>query len=103
MKKTLLTKLSEPLCILAAITLTISFSIKTLYGQSLRPDEAHSLCKYTKSLSNFIYSTEQNVHTPLYGTILHFWLQIFSNSIIAARSLSLLLFVLCVPALYILA
>ena len=98
----LLKKLLPPLAVFGAILLTIAISFKTLYGQSLRLDEAQSIWVYTKSVPTFFYLTAQDVLTPLYGFLLHFWLQIFGNTVIAARSLSLCFFVLTVPALYIL-
>src|SRR6266516_4759506 len=89
--------------ILLAIFLTIGISIRTLYSQSIRLDEAQSIWIYTKSVPTLLNFTAQDVLTPLYGLLLHFWLQLFGAGIIAARSLSLLFFVLTVPVLYLLA
>jgi uncharacterized membrane protein len=89
--------------LLATILVTILVSVFMLFPQSIRLDEAQSIWQATKSIPAFISLTGQNVHVPLYGMLLHFWLQIFGTSVVAARSLSLLLFVFTVPALYILA
>lgn len=82
------------------ILLTVDISLWTLYPQSIRLDEAQSIWYYTKSVPAFLKLTAEDVHVPLYGFILHFWLQIWGNSIIAARTLSLIFFVLTVPMLF---
>ncbi len=71
-----------------------------LYSQSIRLDESQSIWVSTKSLPFLLRTTAQDVHVPLYGTLLHFWLQIFGPSINAARTLSLLFFAGTLITLY---
>jgi uncharacterized membrane protein len=74
-----------------------------LYSQSIRLDESQSLWVSSKPLVNILQTISQDVHVPLYAVLLHFWIQIFGNDIIFARTLSLLFFVLTLPALYFMA
>lgn len=71
-----------------------------LMNLSIRLDEAQSLWISTKPVSSILFFTAQDVHVPLYSLLLHFWVQIFGNEIIVARSLSFLFFVLTLPVLY---
>src|SRR6185437_13412271 len=89
--------------IVVFIVATLGFSASTLFQQSLRLDEAQSLWASTKSVWAIIQYLSLDVHVPLYELILHFWLQIFGVSIIAARSLSFLFFIASLPMLYLLA
>src|SRR5438552_3532277 len=77
-------------------------SILFLYNQSIRLDESQSLWAATRSVPGLLRFISQDVHVPLYLVLLHFWVQIFGTSIIAARTLSLLFFALTIPFLYIL-
>lgn len=78
------------LTLIAGVCLSINWL--TLSSQSIRLDEAQSIWVSTKSVPTIITLTSQDVHVPLYGVLLHFWLQFFGNTILAARSLSLLFF-----------
>lgn len=71
-----------------------------LISFSIRLDEAQSLWISTKPVHSILYFIAQDVHVPLYSLLLHFWVQIFGNSIIVARSLSFLFFLLTIPVLY---
>ncbi len=80
-----------------------ALAIVLLFSQSIRLDESQSIWISTKSVAAIIVTVSQDVHVPLYELLLHFWMQIFGSSIVAARSLSLLFFIGSVPALYYLA
>lgn len=82
------------------ILLTSLISIYFLFVQSIRLDEAQSIWMFTKSVPGMLKLTSQDVNLPLYGLIMHFWLQIFGVDIIRARLLSLLFFLLTLPILY---
>lgn len=84
--------------IFISVVYTISASL--LYRQSIRLDEAQSLWIATKPVSALLAATAEDVHVPLYGLLLHFWTQLLGTSIIVARTLSLLFFVLTLPVLY---
>ena len=89
--------------IVVFIVASLGFSASTLFHQSLRLDESQSLWVSTKSVWAIIQYLSLDVHVPLYELILHFWLQIFGVSIIAARSLSFLFFIASLPMLYLVA
>jgi len=72
----------------------------TLAPQSIRLDEAQSIWVSTKSLSQILQIDAQDVLVPLYEILLHFWMQIFGSSVLAARSLSFIFFLLTLPILY---
>jgi mannosyltransferase len=86
------------LFLIAGLCLSINWI--TLWTQSIRLDEAQSIWVSTKSIPTIIKLISEDVHVPLYSILLHFWLQFFGNSILAARSLSLLFFVATIFPLY---
>ena len=56
-----------------------------------------------KDLGDTLSSLKEDVHMPLYYTLLKYWQHMWGNSIIAIRSLSAIFGILLLPALYILA
>jgi mannosyltransferase len=93
-------KLSVSFFLPIVILIITAVSIMTLFMQSIRLDEAQSIWVYTKSVPAFLRLTAEDVLVPLYGTILHFWMQLFGTNILATRTLSFIFFVLTVPVLY---
>jgi mannosyltransferase len=89
------------ICIIVlALAISIAISVLTLLNQSIRLDEAQSVWVYTKSFSAFMHLTAEDVLVPLYGTLLHFWMQIFGTSTYALRAMSMVFFIATVPLLY---
>jgi|688.fasta_scaffold01223_40 mannosyltransferase len=82
--------------------ISISISIPLIYLNSIRLDEAQSIWQVSHSISEILDIVGQDVHVPLYHIILHFWQGIFDNSIISARYLSLLIYIISIPFIYIL-
>lgn len=68
--------------------------------QSLRLDESQSIWQSSHSLLDTYRIIAGDVHVPLYDTLLHFWLVIFGTAVSTGRLLSLIFFLLCIPALY---
>lgn len=64
------------------------------FVQSFWRDEAYSVLVAQESLK-FIF-TKLGYESPIYYTMLHFWIQVFGSTEIAARSMSLLWFLLTV-------
>lgn len=98
--------MKESKLILLFITiLLISSAVSgySLFSQSIRLDEAQSIWIATKPLTTLMTLTSEDVHVPLYNFLLHFVLQLFGNTIVIARSLSYVFFLLTLPALYVLA
>lgn len=85
---------------LFVVLIAVTFSLWSLFQQSIRLDEAQSLWISTKPMDLILKFTGEDVHVPLYGTILHFWVQIFGTSVLAARSLSVLFYLATLPFLY---
>lgn len=84
--------------IIAIISLAINSFL--LYSQSIRLDESQSIWIATKTVSAILKFTAEDVHVPLYGTILHFWIQLFGTNIVNVRTLSLLFFIISLPIIY---
>jgi mannosyltransferase len=97
--KTFPTFIIMPIVIFA----TAAISVATLFNQSIRLDESQSLWMFTKSVPGLLTLSAEDVAAPLYGLLLHFWLQLFGTNIITARILSFLFFAFTIPVLYILA
>lgn len=70
------------------LSLLLTHSPLLYFMQSVWRDEAYSVLFAQKPLS-FIFS-HLTFETPLYYVLLHFWMQLFGNSEIAARTLSLI-------------
>jgi len=86
------------------ITLLILFvsalSVFIFAHQSLRLDEAQSLWQTSRSPLKIFNIIAQDVHVPLYHMMLHFWQVAFGNGVATARALSMLFFILSIPAIY---
>ncbi len=94
----------RPMLVLALLmTASAVFSTLLLLHQSLRLDEAQSLWQTSHSFGRMYRLVAQDVHVPLYHTVLKLWIAAFGHGVAATRVLSLLLFVLTIPALYALA
>ncbi len=86
----------------AMIGLAITLSVTVFLDNSLRLDEAQSLFQSSRTPSGVLKLVAEDVHVPFYHIVLHFWLKIFGGTIAAARVLSLVFFVLIIPATYLL-
>lgn len=90
----------SPKLLLPLIIIACGVSLWSIFSQSIRLDEAQSIWMFSKPVPTILSITLADVHVPLYGFLLHFWMQIFGNSILAARSLSFLIFLATLPVLY---
>jgi mannosyltransferase len=82
-------------CILAVTLFYFYFS-----PLSLRLDEAQTLWQTGRSIDALLNLLATNVHVPLYHLIVHEWQLLFGNNIFTIRLISLLFFVVSIPALY---
>ncbi|MDP1624916.1 MAG: glycosyltransferase family 39 protein [bacterium] len=85
-------------CVAAAFVASLSWGI--WMRDSIRLDEAQSIWQTSRSLPGVMTIIARDVHTPLYFVILHFWEIAFGTSVAAIRTLSLIFFVLCIPAIF---
>jgi len=91
-------------CVMALLCFfIITVAIFILSHQSLRLDEAQSLWQSARSPAGILKIIAQDVHVPLFGLMLHFWMLVFGNGVAVARVMSLALFIAAVPAVYLLA
>jgi mannosyltransferase len=81
---------------LTAVLLSVFFFI----GQSLRLDEAQSLWQSSRTPLGVLHIVGEDVHVPLYQELLHFWRLFVGDTVAKARGLSLVFFMLSIPALY---
>jgi len=77
-----------------------ALSFMWFQGQSLRLDESQSLWQSGHTPIKIINLIAQDVHVPLYHMMLHFWQIIFGSGVAVARRLSLIFFILSIPAMY---
>jgi uncharacterized membrane protein len=76
----------------------------TVFGNgSLRLDEAQSLFQVNRDIPGMLHLIGQDVHVPLYHTLLHFWLLIWGQDVLTARILSLLFFIGTILMTYVVA
>jgi mannosyltransferase len=86
--------------LIGLIAFVVVLSLTVFARQSLRLDEAQSLWQTSHTPTKILNILAQDVHVPLYHMILHFW-QIFLGSTVATgRFLSLIFFVLSIPAMF---
>ncbi|MCL4384304.1 glycosyltransferase family 39 protein [Patescibacteria group bacterium] len=90
----------EVFIIYAVVIASLLINLFYLYSQSIRLDEAQSIWVATKSVPTLLKINGQDVQTPLYTLILHFWMQILGTDIVISRLLSLIFFILTLPFLY---
>lgn len=69
---------------------------------SLRLDEAQSLFQTNRNMAGLLRAVAQDVHVPLYHTLLYVWQKLFGGDIATVRYMSLLFFVATIPAAYLL-
>lgn len=97
---------TKNLLIIAALigmmVFAIYFSVTVFAHTSLRLDEAQSLFQTNRDMSGLLNLVAQDVHVPLYHTLLHYWQILFGNDIFTARMMSLVFFVATIPAVYLL-
>lgn len=84
----------------ALMLLVVGLSFFFFSEQSLRLDEAQSLWQSSRSPGAILTVIAQDVHVPLYHELLHFWRLLVGETVGGARLLSLLFYVLSLPALY---
>lgn len=85
------------------IGFAIFFSLTVFAGTSLRLDEAQSLFQTNRDVAGMLNLVAQDVHVPLYHTLLHFWQLLFGQDIFVARLMSLAFFVGTIIMTYVLA
>ena len=86
--------------LLSAVAVIISLLF--FLNGSLRLDEAQSLWQTSRSVPAMMNLVAQDVHVPLYHIMLHYWQVLFGNSVPTGRILSLIFFILLIPATYVL-
>lgn len=91
------------LVLVALMSISTVVSSFLLIHQSLRLDEAQSLWQTSHGFGRMYQLIAQDVHVPLYHTILRLWSLAFGNGVASSRVLSLIFFLLTVPAVYLLA
>ena len=88
------------LVLAALMACSTAFSALLLTQQSLRLDEAQSLWQTSHSFGRMYQLVAQDVHVPGYHTVLKLWIAVFGHGVATTRALSLVLFVLTIPAVY---
>ncbi|MBI5003959.1 glycosyltransferase family 39 protein [Candidatus Kaiserbacteria bacterium] len=93
---------STVIILMSTMIFCAAVSVFFLLPQSLRLDEAQSLWESGRSPSALLMIVAKDVHVPLFHILLHMWRVAFGSSVAAARSLSLVFYILSIPAIYIL-
>ncbi|MES2437350.1 MAG: glycosyltransferase family 39 protein [Patescibacteria group bacterium] len=86
--------------LLGLIIFVIAIAFLFFTQQSLRLDEAQSLWQTSHTPTKILNIIAQDVHVPFYHMILHFWQLFLGNTVETGRALSLIFFVLSIPAMY---
>lgn len=69
---------------------------------SIWHDEGYTMMLAPMSAWEIIWRTARDVHPPLYYLVLHFWMQLFGTSELAARGLSAVFLIAAIPVAYLL-
>ncbi len=75
-------------------------SIVFFREQSLRLDESQSIWQTSRTVMGMLSLVGKDVHVPLYHLILHTWQIFLGNDVAVDRLLSLVFFLLSIPAIY---
>ena len=91
-KSKLLSFLDKNWAIALILLLIFSLLVRSisLLKSSIWHDEGFSLMLASRSPLDIWLGSARDVHPPLYYEILHFWTEIFGNSVLSVRSLSLI-------------
>lgn len=92
--------MSSKIILYIVILTSFLVSLYLAATQSIRLDEAQSIWFATKPVDTLLHIMGQDVNTPLYILILHFWIQILGTKILIVRLLSLIFFMLSIPVLF---
>lgn len=84
------------------MALVVFISYTFLINNSIRLDESQSLWQTSRSLGKIFEIIAEDVHIPLYHVLLHLWQAYLGSDVVLARLLSLLFFVVSIPAVYLL-
>src|SRR6185503_5287875 len=95
-------KLFDAGLLLGLMVISVLVAFLFFFKQSLRLDESQSLWQTSRSLPAMFNLVAQDVHVPLYHTLLHFWEKLFGNQVQTTRLMSLIFFVATIPAVYVL-
>ncbi|MGH7141830.1 MAG: glycosyltransferase family 39 protein [Minisyncoccia bacterium] len=95
-------RLTVALALLGMMALCVLLSVFFFMPQSLRLDEAQSIWQASRTPLGIISLVAEDVHVPLYHEILHLWMLYGGQSVTAARALSLVFYLLSLPAIYLL-
>lgn len=80
----------------------VALSVFFFSNQSLRLDESQSLWQTSHSMLTIFTIVSEDVHVPLYHVLLHYWQFFFGNDAAVGRMLSLIFYLLMIPAIYVL-
>lgn len=86
-------RLAVAFALLLMAAFAIYFSMTIFAVSSLRLDEAQSLFQVNRDVPGMLYLVGQDVHVPLYHTLLHYWSLFLGQDIFMARMMSLVFFV----------
>src|ERR1700712_3147837 len=82
------------------VVFTVAMSVLVFARTSMTLDEAQSLFQTNRDIPGMLNLVAQDVHVPLYHTLLHYWQVLFGNDIFTARMLSLVFFAATIPMVY---
>jgi mannosyltransferase len=86
--------------LIGLVAFIVILSLTVFSRQSLRLDEAQSLWQTSHTPTKILNILAQDVHVPLYHMILHFWQLFLGSTVATGRLLSLIFFVISIPAMY---
>lgn len=88
------------LCLLLITSTGALLRIAYIGSDSIWLDEAYSIHVAHENLSGIIEEASSDVHPPLYYFLLHYWMNLFSDSERSARMLSALFGIIALPLAY---
>jgi mannosyltransferase len=93
---------NRPAIIFTSILMILVTALFIFYSSklSIRLDESQSLWQTSRTYPRMLQIISQDVHVPLYHTLLHIWQSIFGNEVVLARLMSFILFVPLIPLMY---
>lgn len=98
----ILSRLSAPIFLVVVVAIGSILRFWNITKSSIWHDEGYTMMLAPNGVLEILWRTGRDVHPPLYYIVLHYWMVLFGSSEVAARSLSAILMIACIPLAYLL-
>ena len=95
-------KLTTPIFLTLTVAIGAVLRFWDIAKSSIWHDEGYTMMLAPDGVLEILWRTGRDVHPPLYYVALHYWMELFGTTEAAARSLSVVFMLACIPIGYLL-